>query len=72
MTSCPLKRNCSLRGSKIKAQNDSGLLALHSSRSLGTTKFSNEGEIVKVFYPFFLPDKNAQDVIEWLEVIKLN
>lgn len=31
------------------------------------TLIANEGEIVKVFYPVFPPDRNAQDVIDWLE-----
>jgi peroxiredoxin len=30
------------------------------------TLIAQEGKIVKVFYPVFPPDKNAQDVIEWL------
>jgi peroxiredoxin len=28
---------------------------------------SERGRIVKVFYPVFPPDRNAQDVVDWLE-----
>jgi peroxiredoxin len=28
---------------------------------------AEEGRIVKVFYPVFPPDRNAQDVLEWLK-----
>ena len=28
---------------------------------------SERGRVVKVFYPVFPPDRNAQDVLEWLE-----
>lgn len=31
------------------------------------TLIAEEGKIVKVFYPVFPPDKNAQDVINWLK-----
>ena len=34
------------------------------------TLIAQEGKIIKVFYPVFPPDKNAQDVINWLEKIK--
>jgi peroxiredoxin len=27
----------------------------------------DDGKIVKVWYPVFPPDKNASDVVEWLE-----
>lgn len=27
----------------------------------------HQGKILKVFYPIFPPDKNAEDVISWLE-----
>ena len=30
------------------------------------TLIIDEGRIVKVFYPVFPPDKNAQEVVEWL------
>lgn len=30
------------------------------------TLIADEGNIVKVFYPIFPPDRNAQDVIAWL------
>jgi peroxiredoxin len=30
------------------------------------TLIADDGKIVKVFYPVFPPDKNAQSVIEWL------
>ena len=30
------------------------------------TLIARDGEIVKVFYPVFPPDRNAQDVIDWL------
>jgi peroxiredoxin len=30
------------------------------------TLIAQDGEIVKVFYPVFPPDQNAQDVIDWL------
>ncbi|MGD2180853.1 peroxiredoxin [Lusitaniella coriacea] len=30
------------------------------------TFIAKKGKIVKVFYPVFPPDKNAQDVIDWL------
>jgi peroxiredoxin len=30
------------------------------------TLIARDGEIVKVFYPVFPPDQNAQDVIDWL------
>ena len=33
------------------------------------TLIAQEGKIIKVFYPVFPPDKNAQDVIDWLEKI---
>lgn len=28
---------------------------------------AERGEIVKVFYPVFPPQRNAQDVLDWLE-----
>src|SRR5207247_11361059 len=28
---------------------------------------AEDGRIVKVFYPVFPPDRNAQDVVDWLE-----
>ena len=31
------------------------------------TLIIREGHIVKVFYPVFSPDKNAENVIAWLE-----
>ncbi|MDJ0570788.1 MAG: peroxiredoxin [Pleurocapsa sp. MO_192.B19] len=31
------------------------------------TLIAQEGKIVKVFYPVFPPDKNAQDVVDWLK-----
>jgi peroxiredoxin len=31
------------------------------------TLVAEEGRIVKVFYPVFPPDRNAQDVLEWLK-----
>jgi peroxiredoxin len=31
------------------------------------TFIAEEGEIVKAFYPVFPPDRNAADVLEWLE-----
>jgi peroxiredoxin len=31
------------------------------------TLIADEGEIVKVFYPVFPPNRNAQDVLEWLQ-----
>lgn len=31
------------------------------------TLISEGGRIVKVFYPVFPPDRNAQDVVDWLE-----
>ncbi len=31
------------------------------------TFIAQEGKIVKVFYPVFPPDQNAQDVIDWLK-----
>lgn len=31
------------------------------------TLIAQEGKIVKVFYPVFPPDKNAQDVVKWLK-----
>ena len=31
------------------------------------TFIAKEGKIVKVFYPVFPPDKNAQEVVEWLK-----
>ncbi len=34
------------------------------------TLIAKEGKIIKVFYPVFPPDKNAQDVINWLKLIK--
>ncbi len=30
------------------------------------TLIANNGRIVKVFYPVFPPDKNAEEVVEWL------
>ncbi|HEY9769269.1 MAG TPA: peroxiredoxin [Coleofasciculaceae cyanobacterium] len=31
------------------------------------TLIAQKGKIVKVFYPVFPPDRNAQDVVEWLK-----
>jgi peroxiredoxin len=31
------------------------------------TLIADRGEIVKVFYPVFPPNRNAQDVLEWLQ-----
>lgn len=31
------------------------------------TLIAQEGKIVKVFYPVFPPDKNAQNVVQWLK-----
>jgi peroxiredoxin len=31
------------------------------------TLIAEQGEIVKVFYPVFPPDRNAADVLEWLQ-----
>ena len=31
------------------------------------TFIANEGKIIKVFYPVFPPDRNADDVVDWLE-----
>jgi peroxiredoxin len=31
------------------------------------TLIIREGHIVKVFYPIFPPDKNAENVIAWLQ-----
>jgi peroxiredoxin len=31
------------------------------------TLIADEGRIVKAFYPVFPPDRNAQDVLEWLQ-----
>jgi peroxiredoxin len=54
------------------------LLALASALDLPTfevdgmnlykriTLIADQGEIVKVFYPVFPPNRNAQDVLEWL------
>ena len=30
------------------------------------TMIAREGEIVKIFYPIFPPDKNAEEVLDWL------
>jgi peroxiredoxin len=31
------------------------------------TMIVDNGEVTKVFYPVFPPDRNAQDVLEWLQ-----
>jgi peroxiredoxin len=31
------------------------------------TLIASAGQIVKVFYPVFPPDKNADEVIDWLQ-----
>ena len=31
------------------------------------TFIAKEGKIIKVFYPVFPPDRNAQDVVDWLK-----
>ncbi len=31
------------------------------------TLIADRGRIEKVFYPVFPPNRNAQDVVEWLE-----
>ena len=36
------------------------------------TFIAQEGKIIKVFYPVFPPDRNAEDVVEWLKQEKCN
>jgi peroxiredoxin len=31
------------------------------------TAIARDGEIVKIFYPVFPPDRNAADVLDWLK-----
>jgi peroxiredoxin len=35
------------------------------------TLIARHGEIVKVFYPVFPPDRNAADVVDWLSAHRL-
>ena len=42
---------------------DVGGLTLYKRLAL----VAEDGRIVKVFYPVFPPDRNAQDVVDWLE-----